>query len=71
MADGAELVRMRLTFWHNDKGPGDIVEVRRDELHRWKGYAVPAEDTTDTTAKAVDDTAPAKTLTKTTTGKQA
>jgi hypothetical protein len=67
MADGAELVKMRLTFWHKGKVPGDIVEVRRDELHQWRGFAVPVQDEP---AKTVDD-ASVKAPTKTSTTKQA
>lgn len=72
MADGAELVRLELTFWHKDKKPGDIVEVRRDELHQWRAFAKPAttaapgdEDggstpKTDTPAKTATTTAKVK-----------
>lgn len=44
MADG-DVVKMRLTFWRDGKQPGDIVEVPVDDVVRWKGYAVPVEDT--------------------------
>lgn len=70
MADGAELVKMRLIFWHKDKQPGDTVEVRRDELHQWRGFAVPAKDSEPEPTKT-DDTAAAKTPAKTSTTKQA
>ncbi|MFG2970788.1 hypothetical protein ACGFZS_46720 [Streptomyces sp. NPDC048288] len=62
MADGAELVKLRLTFWHGTKKPGDIVEVRRDTLHTWRGFAVPVEDETpaeqETPSSKPDDTTP-------------
>lgn len=40
MADG-DTVTMRLTFWRDGKKPGDTVDVPADEVHRWKGFAVP------------------------------
>lgn len=43
MAD-SDTVKMQLTFWRDGKQPGDIVEVPADEVHRWKGFAVPAGD---------------------------
>lgn len=39
MADG-DVVKMKLTFWRDDKKPGDEIEVPADEVHRWKGFAV-------------------------------
>lgn len=69
MADPAEQVTLKLTFWHGTKQPGDTVQVRRDELPAWRGFAVPVEDKPETNA---DDTANvAKAPTKTATGKQA
>lgn len=44
MADGAEMVKMKLIFWHGTKKPGDIVEVRRDEVRSWYGFAERVED---------------------------
>ena len=44
MADPADLVKLKLTFWHKGKRPGDVVEVRRDEVRSWHGFAVPVED---------------------------
>jgi len=38
MADG-DVVKMKLTFWRNDKKPGDVIEIPPDEVHRWKGFA--------------------------------
>lgn len=38
------MVRMKLTFWHKDKRPGEIVEVREDEVHNWRGFAVRLPD---------------------------
>lgn len=61
MADGAELVKLRLTFWHKGKQPGDFVEVRRDELHTWRGFAVPVDETP--TPETTTDPGPAKTTT--------
>jgi hypothetical protein len=83
MADPAELVTLELTFWHKGKKPGDRVEVRRDEVRSWYGFAklvddvepVKADETADTgaqkTPEKADDTtaAPAKTPAKTSTAK--
>ena len=49
MADPAEMVTLELTFWYKGKVPGDRVEVRRDEVRSWYGFA-----------KAVDDVEPLK-----------
>ena len=38
MADG-DVVKMKLTFWRDDKKPGDVIEIPADEVHRWKGFA--------------------------------
>lgn len=43
MADG-DTVTMQLTFWRDDKKPGDTVEVPADEVHRWKGFAVQVDE---------------------------
>lgn len=67
MADGADLVKLKLTFWHKGKEPGDTVDVRRDELHQWRGFAVPADDEPaeqpetkpNETAPSTEDPAPA------------
>ncbi|TFI30164.1 hypothetical protein [Streptomyces sp. 4R-3d] len=40
-----DLVKLRLTFWNGDKKPGDVIEVRREDVASWKGYAVPVDDT--------------------------
>lgn len=85
MADPAELVTLELTFWHKGKKPGDRVEVRRDEVRSWYGFAklvddvepVKADETAATgaqkTPEKADDTttsAPAaKTAAKTSTAK--
>jgi hypothetical protein len=53
--DPAEQVTLKLTFWHKDKKPGDTVQVRRDEVPMWRGFAVPADDTPqDKPAETVD-----------------
>lgn len=36
---GADMVRMKLIFWHGTKAPGEVVEVRADEVASWYGYA--------------------------------
>lgn len=33
------MVRMELTFWHKGKKPGDVVEVREEEVPQWFGFA--------------------------------
>lgn len=43
MADG-DTVKMKLTFWRDGKKPGDVIDVPADEVHRWKGFAVQADD---------------------------
>jgi hypothetical protein len=43
MADG-DTVKMRLTFWRDDKVPGDIVEVPVEDVKRWQGFAVVVQD---------------------------
>ncbi|MFS4103760.1 hypothetical protein [Streptomyces sp. PD-S100-1] len=65
MADG-DVVKMKLTFWRDDKAPGDLIEVPADEVHRWKGYAEqvgephPTEQTTTPTAAQGDYPKPAE-----------
>ena len=51
MADPADIVKLKLVFWHKNKKPGDIVEVRRDEIRSWYGFAEPVDE---------DDAEPAK-----------
>jgi hypothetical protein len=76
MADPADMVTLELTFWHKGKVPGDRVQVRRDEVRSWYGFAklvddvepAKADETADTgaqkTPEKVDDTpATAKTAT--------
>ncbi|MFJ3089024.1 hypothetical protein [Streptomyces sp. NPDC086838] len=58
MADGST-VKMKLTFWRDGLKPGDTVDVPADEVHRWKGYAEPA----NAAAEKAADKAPAKTVT--------
>lgn len=64
MADPAELVKLKLIFWHKGKVPGDVVEVRRDEVRSWHGFAEdeaaaePAK-AEESAPAAGDDTAPA------------
>ena len=48
-ADPADQVTLELTFWHKGKKPGDQVQVRRDEVRSWYGFA-----------KTVDEVEPAK-----------
>lgn len=83
MADPAELVTLKLIFWHKGKQPGDTVQVRRDEVRSWYGFAelvddvepAKADETADTGAQKTPDkaddttTAPAKTAAKTSTAK--
>ncbi|MFJ2110623.1 hypothetical protein ACIOEX_01620 [Streptomyces sp. NPDC087850] len=54
------LIKLRLTFWHGDKAPGDVIEVRPENAASWKGYAVPV----DAAAEKAVDKAPAKTVTE-------
>ncbi|MGW2594753.1 hypothetical protein ACWCXC_31425 [Streptomyces sp. NPDC001515] len=44
MAD-TDLIKMRLTFWRDGKQPGDVIDVRADEAHRWTGFAVAVTET--------------------------
>ncbi|MBL3664531.1 hypothetical protein JL475_00525 [Streptomyces sp. M2CJ-2] len=64
MADG-DTVKMKLTFWRDDKQPGDLVDVPADEVHRWKGFAVqvdePEPTPETTTPTTVADGKPAET----------
>lgn len=58
MAD-CDTVKMRLTFWRDGKQPGDVIEVRADEVHRWEGFAKKVEDTSKTeSSKAQTDSNP-------------
>ncbi|MCX5145085.1 hypothetical protein [Streptomyces sp. NBC_00338] len=43
MAD-TDLIKMRLTFPRGKQQPGEIVDVRADEVHRWKGFAVAVDE---------------------------
>lgn len=77
MADPADLVTLKLTFWHKGRVPGDTVQVRRDEVRSWYGFAVLVNDddgapsqageTADTGVQKTPE--PAKTAAKTSTGK--
>lgn len=80
MADPAELVTLELTFWYKGKVPGDRVQVRRDEVRSWYGFAktvddvepVKADETAATGAQKTPepaDSSPAKTTAKTSTAK--
>ena len=71
MADPADMVKMKLLFWHGTKKPGDIVEVRRDEVRSWYGFAELVEDVEPAKADASADTGAQKTPAKTSTAKQA
>lgn len=62
MADG-DTVKMKLTFWRDGKKPGDLVDVPVDEVHRWKGFAVLADEpkaSTKTTTPVATETAKVK-----------
>jgi hypothetical protein len=59
MSDNDELVKLRLTFWNGDKKPGDVIEVRPENVNSWRGYAVPANSKAEKAAAE----APAKTVT--------
>jgi hypothetical protein len=56
MADPADLVKLKLIFWHGTKKPGDIVEVRRDAVRSWHGFAVPVDDEPEPAAAEADST---------------
>ncbi|MFJ6729370.1 hypothetical protein ACIQPQ_31160 [Streptomyces sp. NPDC091281] len=64
MADG-DVVKMRLTFWRDNKKPGDVIEIPADEVHRWDGFAVqegdpyPSGETTTPTAAQAEYPRPA------------
>jgi len=59
MADPADQVTLKLTFWHKGKVPGDLVEVRRDEVPSWHGFAVPVEDDETPEPAKTEDSSPA------------
>lgn len=61
MADPGDLVTLKLIFWHGTKQPGDTVEVRRDEVRSWHGFAVPVEDETELAKSDDTETAAAGT----------
>jgi hypothetical protein len=63
MADPADLVTLKLTFWHKGKVPGDTVQVRRDEVRSWFGFAelVNEDDVEPKKADATADTGAQKT----------
>lgn len=82
MADPADLVTLKLIFWHKGKKPGDTVQVRRDEVRSWYGFAelvddvepAKADESADTGAqktpdKADDTSTPAKAPAKTSAAK--
>ncbi|MGW2724802.1 hypothetical protein [Streptomyces sp. NPDC001492] len=85
MADPSALVKMKLVFWHKDKKPGDIVEVRREDVRSWYGFAelvddvepAKADESADTGAQKTPDKAddaapaPAKTAAAKTSGAKA
>jgi hypothetical protein len=71
MADGSELVTMKLLFWHKGKQPGDTVQVRRDEVRSWYGFAELVDDVEPKKADDTADTGAQKTPAKTSTSKQA
>jgi len=60
-ADPAELVTLKLIFWHNGKEPGDTVEVRRDEVRSWYGFAELVDDAEPAKADQTADTGAQKT----------
>jgi hypothetical protein len=61
MADPADLVKLKLIFWHKGKVPGDIVEVRRDEVRSWFGFAELVDDVEPAKADESADTGAQKT----------
>lgn len=69
--DPADLVTLKLTFWHGTKKPGDTVQVRRDDLPSWRGFAVPVDDEPEpkTDTPAATDSSTAKAAAKTSTAK--
>ncbi|QGZ53367.1 hypothetical protein GPZ77_34630 (plasmid) [Streptomyces sp. QHH-9511] len=71
--DPADLVTLKLTFWHKGKKPGDTVKVRRDEVRSWYGFAELVDDVPPTKADETADTGAQKTPppAKTSTTKQA
>lgn len=61
MADPADQVTLKLTFWHKGKKPGDTVQVRRDEVRSWYGFAELVDDVEPAKADASADTGAQKT----------
>jgi hypothetical protein len=59
--DPAEQVTLELTFWHKDKKPGDRVQVRRDEVRSWYGFAELVDDVKPAKADETADTGAQKT----------
>jgi hypothetical protein len=69
--DPAEQVTLELTFWHKGKKPGDKVQVRRDEVRSWYGFAKLISDVEPVKADETADTGAQKTPAKASTSKQA
>lgn len=55
MAEG--MVTMKLIFWHKDKQPGDLVEVRPEDVRSWHGFAEPVEEKGEPAAEQPADKA--------------
>ncbi|CAK7288684.1 hypothetical protein [Streptomyces misionensis] len=61
-AEPTDMVKMKLTFWHGKKEPGDVIEVRREDVRSWHGFAVPVtEDKPPVKAPTINETKPADT----------
>lgn len=41
---------MELTFWWKDKQPGEVIEVRDEEVPSWRGFAKLLPDSAQPTA---------------------
>ncbi|WP_329376035.1 hypothetical protein [Streptomyces sp. NBC_01483] len=65
MADPADIVKLKLIFWHKGKNPGAIVEVRRDEVRSWYGFAELVNDVAPAKADEIADSSAPKAVTST------
>ncbi|MGW2113797.1 hypothetical protein [Streptomyces zhihengii] len=53
----SDTVKMRLTFPRGKQQPGDTIDVPKDEVHRWKGFATLVDEKPkETEAKASNPT---------------
>lgn len=57
MAD-TDLIKMKLTFPRGKQQPGEIVTVRADEVHRWRGFAVEVDEPKPVAKASTPATAP-------------